>query len=80
MSIKIKCNEANHVCDKSQYKEANFWEKIKLTIHLIYCKACKEYSSRNKKLTQAIEDSRVTSVSSEEKQILKEKLQKELSK
>ena len=43
----LKCDDANHVCDKSQYKEASFIEKIKLTFHLMYCKACRKYSKNN---------------------------------
>lgn len=52
--IFIPCNEANHVCDKSQYKEATLWEKIKLNIHLIYCTVCRKYTKNNAKLTKLI--------------------------
>ena len=30
--MKINCDEATTICDKSQYKEAGFWEIIKLNI------------------------------------------------
>jgi hypothetical protein len=50
----MPCKKANHVCDKSQYKEANLWEKIKLTIHLIYCSACRKYTKNNKQLTKLV--------------------------
>jgi len=76
----MKCQEANHVCDKSQYKEAGLWEKIRLTIHLIYCRACRKYSSQNKKLTQAIANSDLKSISPNDKKAMKNKLQEELSK
>ena len=33
----MKCEDAGQVCDKSQYKEASFWEKLKLNVHLLYC-------------------------------------------
>ena len=52
--IIIPCDEANHVCDKTQYKEATLWEKIKLNIHLIYCKACRKYTKRNTRLTNLV--------------------------
>lgn len=52
--IIIPCDEANHVCDKTQYKEATLWEKIKLSIHLLYCKACREYTKNNTKLTKLV--------------------------
>ena len=50
----VSCDKATHTCDKSQYKEASLWEKIKLNIHLIYCKACRKYSANNAKLTKLI--------------------------
>jgi len=28
MSVFLQCSEAHHVCDKNQYKEASFWEKV----------------------------------------------------
>jgi len=76
----MKCQEANHVCDKSQYNEAGFWEKIRLTIHLIYCRACRKYSSQNKKLTKTIANSDLKSISQDDKKVMKNKLQEELSK
>ncbi len=56
MSVKfiIPCKEANHVCDKTQYNEGSFWEKIKLNLHLLYCRACRKYSSQNGKLTKVM--------------------------
>ena len=59
MKVVIPCDEANHVCDKTQYKEASFWEKIKLNIHLIYCRACRKYTKSNTKLTKTIKKSHV---------------------
>ena len=52
--IIIRCEEANHVCDKTQYKEASLWEKIVLNIHLIYCKFCRKYSKNNAKLSKLV--------------------------
>ena len=52
--IIILCDEANHVCDKTQYKEASLWEKIKLNIHLIYCRACRKYTNKNTQLTKLV--------------------------
>ena len=76
----MKCQEANHVCDKSQYNEAGLWEKIRLSFHLLYCRACRKYSSRNKLLTKTIKDSDIKSISQEDKNTLKERMQQELSK
>ncbi len=55
--IFIPCDEANHVCDKNQYKEASLWEMIKLNIHLIYCKACRNYTASNTKLSKMMKAS-----------------------
>jgi len=78
--LKLKCQEANHICDKSQYKEASFWEKFRLTIHLLYCRACQKYTASNKKLTEAIHDPKFVSIAEKDKQALKKQLQEELSK
>jgi len=43
----INCDEATTICDKNQYKEASFWEKIKLNIHFLICKKCGLYSKQN---------------------------------
>lgn len=57
--IFIACDEANHVCDKSQYNESTFWERVKLNIHLIYCKACRNYTANNIKLTKMMKKSNI---------------------
>lgn len=80
MSENIKmskaCEKANHVCDKNQYKEATLWEKIKLTIHLAYCRACRKYTKNNQKLTKAMHTSNVDCMDINEKEALKENLSK----
>ena len=75
----MKCEEANHVCDKNQYKEAGFFEKIRLTIHLIYCRACRKYSSRNNKLSKALERSDLKTMDHKYKKELKDVLKRELN-
>lgn len=77
MNIKLECHEANHVCDKNQYKEATFREKVRLTFHLIYCHACRKYKVRNNKLTKLMKSVDVKTVSSEDKNLLKERLKQE---
>ncbi|HEY9221052.1 MAG TPA: hypothetical protein VIO43_05680 [Lutibacter sp.] len=46
--MKLTCDEATAICDKSQYNEASFWEKIKLKVHLFLCKKCGLYAKQNK--------------------------------
>lgn len=77
--LKLECHEANHICDKSQYKEATFWEKVRLNIHLLYCRACLKYTARNTKLTKAVKNPKVNTVSKEEKAELQELLNKQLA-
>ena len=76
----FNCNEANHVCDKSQYKEASFIEKLKLNIHLIYCSFCRKYSKNNAKLTKCLEKSDLECLDISVKKEMKVRLKKELIK
>lgn len=78
IKILIPCEEANHTCDKTQYKEANLWEKIKLSIHLIYCKACKEYTKNNTKLTSKIKASKVECLDQKTKDTIKKNFENAL--
>ena len=77
-NVFISCDNANHNCDKSQYNEASFWEIFKLTIHLMYCKACREYSSNNAKLTKTINNSDIDCLDLKDKQEMKDCFEKEL--
>lgn len=56
--MKITCDEATTICDKSQYKEASLWEIIKLKVHLILCKHCGKYSNQNGIMTKCYEKQR----------------------
>ncbi len=76
----ISCDEANHNCDKSQYNEASFWEKIKLNIHLLYCRACRKYSRNNGKLSKVITKSEVDCLDLKTKQEMKDCFEAELKK
>ena len=72
------CDKAAHTCDKTQYREASLWEKIKLNIHLIYCKACRKYSSNNGKLTKLMRKPEVDCLKNSEKEQLHSALKEEL--
>ena len=50
--FKITCDEATAICDKNQYGEASFRDKLKLMIHFYGCKICKCYSDQNNKMTK----------------------------
>ncbi|WP_179345400.1 hypothetical protein [Winogradskyella ursingii] len=78
--LKISCREANHVCDKNQYREATFWEKVKLNIHLIYCGICRKYSAKNNKLSKLFKTSNVEAMDYKSKEKLKSAFDRELAK
>ena len=80
MKVFLNCDEANHTCDKTQYKEASLWEKIKLNIHLIYCSACRKYTARNTKLTQVVQKSKPKTLAAEQKEKMEKALLREISK
>ncbi|MBQ0733694.1 hypothetical protein [Aquimarina celericrescens] len=77
--IFVSCSDANHFCDKNQYKEATFWEKVKLNIHLLYCRACRKYSANNTKLTKLVKDPKVISINEYEKKAMKERLKQKMT-
>ncbi len=75
----MPCSEANHVCDKTQYKNATLLEKIKLNIHLIYCRACRKYTKNNTKLTFKIKESKIECLDKTCKASMKEAFEKALN-
>ena len=70
----VKCDEANHVCDKAQYKNASLWEKTKLILHLICCFTCRKYTKNNIKLTKVIKKSRIECLNKKCKESMKQEL------
>lgn len=50
--FEITCDEATTICDKNQYGEASFFDKIKLNIHFLGCKICALYTKQNTMLTK----------------------------
>ncbi|APG66011.1 hypothetical protein LPB136_11820 [Tenacibaculum todarodis] len=50
----ISCDEATTICDKSQYGEASFSEKLKLNWHIFVCKICSKYVKQNRTMTKVL--------------------------
>ena len=48
----ITCDEATTICDKNQYKEASLYDKLRLNIHLLWCKHCSKYTKQNTLMTR----------------------------
>ena len=80
MKFFFKCDEAVHVCDKSQYNEASFFEKLLLKLHILICALCRGHVKRNNKLTETIKSAKIKTLQPEEKQILKTRIQQEITK
>lgn len=75
----ISCEEAKHICDKSQYGEAGFWEILKLKIRLSWCHITRAYSSKNAKLTELIDKSSLEVLEQKQKDEMQRKLQEEMN-
>ncbi|HBC04804.1 MAG: hypothetical protein CL528_01020 [Aequorivita sp.] len=78
MKFFLKCDDAAHVCDKTQYKEAGLFDKFMLKIHLLMCKLCRGYAKRNTKLTKTIQSADIKTLCPEVKEQIKTKLQDEI--
>lgn len=76
----ISCDEAKHICDKTQYDEASGWERLKLGIRLSWCKFTKAYSNNNNKLTEALQKTEVNCLKNEERKKLQKNFEQELTK
>jgi len=52
--MKLTCDEATKICDKSQYGEISFLERLKLQFHMFTCKICGKYSKQNGIMTKCL--------------------------
>ncbi|MGI9551421.1 MAG: hypothetical protein ACR2MT_09495 [Aurantibacter sp.] len=71
----ISCEKAAIICNKTQYNDATFAERIKLKFHLLVCKVCSKFSKKNAQLTHLCERSKLYSLTEEEKIRMKRELQ-----
>ncbi|MEM9678836.1 MAG: hypothetical protein AAF901_00820 [Bacteroidota bacterium] len=76
----ISCDEAKHICDKSQYGEATAWEKLKLNIRLSWCKITRAYTKRNRKLTSVVEQADLKILNNNERDTMRRQFEEELAK
>ena len=83
--LNITCNQATTICDKSQYGEASFFDKIKLQIHFIGCKICVMYTKQNVLLTKLYKSKAITTkrkqdslcMTYQEKEVLRKEFEKQ---
>lgn len=80
MKLFVDCKKAGHLCDKCQYEDASFFERLNMRFHKLICKPCSEYSERNTKLTKLLKDPKCQQMPQECKERLKGELERELSK
>ena len=81
--LKITCDEATTICDKNQYGEATFMDKLKLNLHFMKCKICSLYTKQNTTLTKIYKNKAKSDrahtasrcMSKEEKEKLREQLE-----
>lgn len=79
-SLFMSCSESAQCCDKAQYDEATIFEKIRIHIHLAICKACREYTNKNVKLTKLIKESNLKTCTKEEKEKWEKEIERETKK
>jgi len=72
----ISCEKASQICNKTQYNEASFMEKMKLRFHLLMCKTCSAFTKQNTEFTTLCEKANLQGLSEQEKLKMKEQLQK----
>jgi len=70
----ISCEQARNICDKAQYDEAPLKDKIKLNLHLMWCKECSGYTRKNQALTSLCERAGLNSLSESEKEEMRKHL------
>jgi len=72
----ISCEKAAIICNKSQYDEASFMDKLKLRFHLLICKTCSKFTKQNTELTSICEKANLHGLSENEKLKMKQELKK----
>ena len=50
----ISCDEATAICDKNQYNEASYWDRLRLNFHLLLCEHCAAYSKQNNAVSKML--------------------------
>ena len=82
--LKITCDEATTICDKSQYGMATIMEIIKLKFHFFGCKICELYTKQNTLLSKILNKNRggiaICSLTVEEKEAMRLEFEKETAK
>ena len=70
----ISCEKAAIICNKTQYREATFSEKLKLKFHLLVCRTCSKFSKKNTHFTSLCNQANLHSLSHKDKELMKNQL------
>ena len=65
-NIPKSCQEIALLSEKNQYKEANFWERLRIKMHILYCERCRNYEKDNKQLSSILNDAQLDSLTDKE--------------
>lgn len=71
----ISCEKAAIICNKTQYREASFADKMKLRFHLFMCKTCSKFTKQNTEFTSICDKANLQSLSEQQKKAMKKELQ-----
>lgn len=82
--LKITCDQATTICDKTQYGESTILERVKLQLHFLGCGLCRLYTKQNIMLSKIYKrkakierkNNNHICLSQEEKDLLREELKK----
>ena len=77
-NLYVSREDAFLICDKSQYRESTLWEKIKLNIRYIFCRATRAYVNRNIKLTKAVKSSKLECLEYSERKLMEDRFSEQL--
>lgn len=75
LGIIFKCDEASHICDKSQYAESSYWERLLMKMHHMMCKVCREHSALNTRLSKLIGKADIKTLPKERKERIRKEIQ-----
>lgn len=71
--IFVSREEAFLICDKSQYCESTLWQKVKLGVRYLICRATRAYVNRNIKLTKAMKSSNLECLEYSERKLIEDR-------
>ncbi len=71
----ISCEQAALICNKAQYREATFLEKVKLKFHVLYCETCSKFTKQNTAFTSLCDKADLHGLSEAEKDKMKAELE-----